>query len=161
VISSYLRYNGPDTPVYWDLQCLPSTVVFRDLPRPPAQGDFTRFVCEPPLRVMRIYHSRLPWYIDAQTGLNPVGVTFTDLFNAIYQNLQIQIVDADYYNDELDDDERKRVADAYRRRCGQEQSECAKGIKRVDFLMGRVVFEGLVKGKEGRWEMKTAKPLVD
>jgi hypothetical protein len=100
----------------------------------------------------------MPWYIDAHTDANPVGVTFRDLFNAIYQTLQTQIVDADFYNDELDDEERKKIAGAYRKRCGTNQSESAKGIRRVDFLMGRVVFEGLVKAKEGLWEMKTTKP---
>jgi len=162
VLSAYLRYNGPDTPVYWDLQLLPATILFRDLPRPPASGDFTRFVCEPPVRLMRIYHSRMPWYVDATAGANPVGVTFADLFNAIHQTLQMQIVDADFYNDELDDDERKRITDAYRKRCAAsgDPGEAAMGIRRVDFLMGRVVFEGLVKGKEGLWEMKTAKPVA-
>jgi len=108
---------------------------------------------------MRIYHSRLPWYVDAQTGINPVGVTFADLFNAIYQTLQLQIVDADFYNDELEDEERKRIIDSYRKRCGSDQAEASRGIRRVDFLMGRVVFEGLVKGKEGLWEMKTTRPV--
>jgi len=160
VLSPYIRYNGPDAPVYWDLQYLPSTILFRDLPRPPAQGEFTRFVCEPPVRFMRVYHSRMPWYVDARTDNNPVGVTFADLFNAIYHTLQMQIVDADFYNDELDDSERKRISDSYQQRCAAigDASEPLKGVRRVDFLMGRVVFEGLVKGKEGLWEMKTAKP---
>jgi hypothetical protein len=28
-------------------------------------------------------------------------------------------------------------------------------VKRVDFLRGRCIFEGLVKGRNGVWEMKT------
>lgn len=108
---------------------------------------------------MRIYHTRMPWYIDVQASSNPVGVTFADLFNAIYTVLQVQIVDADFNNDEVDDEERKRIISAYRKRVGSDQAEAMKGIRRVDFLMGRAIFEGLVKGKEGLWEMKTTKPI--
>jgi len=159
VISPYLRYNGQDPPVYWDIQAGPSTVLFRDLQRPPMTGEFTRFVCEPPARLMRIYHARMPWYVDVQATNNPVGVTFADLFSAIYNVMQVQIVDADFNNDELDDEERKRITAAYRNRVGSDQAEALKGIRRVDFLMGRSIFEGLVKGKEGLWEMKTTKPI--
>jgi len=108
---------------------------------------------------MRIYHARMPWYVDVQALSNPVGVTFADLFSAIYNASQIQIVDADFNNDELEDEERKRITSAYRKRVGSDHEEAMKGIRRVDFLMGRVIFEGLVKGKEGLWEMKTTKPI--
>lgn len=145
--------------MYWDIQAGPSTVLFRDLKRPPLAGEFTRFVCEPPERLMRIYHVRMPWYVDVQALNNPVGVTFSDLFEAIYRVMQIQIVHADFNNDELDDEEQKRITAAYRKRVGSDQAEAMKGIRRVDFLMGRVIFEGLVKGKEGLWEMKTTKPI--
>ena len=145
--------------MYWDIQAGPSAVLFRDLERPPLAGEFTRFVCEPPARLMRIYHARMPWYVDVQALNNPVGVTFSDLFHAIYTVMQIQIVDADFHNDELDEEEQKRITTAYRKRVGSDQAEALKGIRRVDFLMGRVIFEGLVKGKEGLWEMKTTKPI--
>jgi len=159
VLSPYLRYNGQDPPVYWDIQTAPSTVLFRDLTRPPRAGEFTRFVCEPPAPLMRIYHARVPWYVDVRASGNPVGVTFADLFEEIYKVMHIQIVDADFNNDELDDEERKRITAAYRNRVGSDRAEAMKGIRRVDFLMGRFIFEGLVKGKEGLWEMKTTKPI--
>ena len=108
---------------------------------------------------MRIYHVRMPWYVDVQALSNPVGVTFADLFSAIYNMTQIPIIDADFNNDELDDEERKRITAAYRKRVGSDQAEAMKGIRGVDFLMGKVVFGGLVKGKEGLWEMKTTKPV--
>ena len=145
--------------MYWDIQAGPAAVLFRDLQRPPMAGEFTRFVCEPPARLMRIYHARMPWYVDVQASSNPVGVTFADLFNAIYNVMQIQIVDADFNNDELDEEEQKRITHAYRKRVGSDHAEALKGIRRVDFLMGRAIFEGLVKGKEGLWEMKTTKPI--
>jgi hypothetical protein len=159
MLSPYLRYDGQDPPVYWDIQAGPSDIYFRDI-RPPAKvGEFTRFVCEPPAQLMRIYHARMPWYVDVRATSNPVGVTFLDLFSQVYNVMQIQITDADFYNDELDDEERKRITAAYRNRVGSDHAEAMKGIRRVDFLMGRVVFEGLAKGKEGLWEMKTTKPL--
>jgi len=101
----------------------------------------------------------MPWYVDVQATSNPVGVTFADLFNAIHTVLQVQIVDADFNNDELDDEERKRITSAYRARVGSDHTEAMKGIRRVDFLMSKVIFEGLVKGKEGLWEMKTTRPI--
>ena len=91
---------------------------------------------------------------------NPVGVTFADLFDEVYKIMQIQIVDADFNNDEVDEEERKRIIAAYRNRVGSDRTEAMKGIRRVDFLMGRFIFEGLVKGKEGLWEMKTTKPIT-
>lgn len=159
VLSPYLRYNGQDPPVYWDIQTRPLTVLFRDLERPPRAGEFTRFVCEPPARLMRIYHARLPWYVDVRATSNPVGVTFADLFNDIYEVMQMQIIDADFNNDEVDDEERRRITHAYRNRVGSDHAEAMKGIRRVDFLMGKVIFEGLMKGKEGLWEMKTTRPV--
>lgn len=159
VISPYLRYSGQDPPVYWDMRTKPTTVLFRDLVKPPREGEFTRFVCEPPAQLMRIYHARMPWYVDVRATNNPVGVTFADLFREIYEVMQVQIIDADFNNDEVDEEERRRITAAYRSRIGSDQPEAMKGIRRVDYLMGKVVFEGLVKGKEGLWEMKTTKPI--
>ena len=101
----------------------------------------------------------MPWYIDVRALNNPVGVTFADLFSEVYNVLRIQIVDADFNNDELEDEERKRITAAYRSRVGSDHAEAMNGIRRVDFLMGRFIFEGLVRGKEGLWEMKTTKPI--
>lgn len=109
--------------------------------------------------MMRIYHARMPWYVDVRATNNPVGVTFADLFREIYEVMQVQIIDADFNNDEVDEEERRRITAAYRNRVGSDQSEAMKGIRRVDYLMGKVVFEGLIKGKEGLWEMKTTKPI--
>jgi hypothetical protein len=109
---------------------------------------------------MRIYHARLPWYVDVRALNNPVGVTFADLFQEVYKVMQIQIVDADFNNDEVDEEERKRIIAAYRNRVGSDRAEAMKGIRRVDFLMGKVVFEGLMKGKEGLWELRTTRPIT-
>jgi hypothetical protein len=35
--------------------------------------------------------------------------------------------------------------------------EHGRGVRRVDFLRRHVTFEGLVKGRNGMWEIKTSK----
>jgi len=36
-----------------------------------------------------------------------------------------------------------------------EPEEMMKGVKRVEFLRGKVIFEGLVRTRNGLWEIKT------
>ena len=98
----------------------------------------------------------MPWYIDVGAQ-NPSGVTLYELFCAIYSCMSTQIQNADYYNVEMDREAREHVANAWAARCRTEE-ERAQGIKRVDYLMGRVIMEGIQKGKDGLWEIKTRKP---
>ena len=108
---------------------------------------------------MRIYHAQIPWYIDVQASSNPVGITFADLFNAIYWTVWRLVLDGDLNNYELDDKEWKRIIATSKKRAESNRTEAVMGVRRVDFLMGRSVFAGLVEGKEGLWEMKTTKPI--
>ena len=140
-----------------DLRESPNTLKFRALKeRSLTSWDLMRFVCEPPLPFMRLYHAQLPWYIEVETQ-NPSGVTLYDMFCAINQCMMTQIQNADYYNVEMSSETRAQVADAWAARCRSEE-ERQQGIRRVDYLMGRVIMEGIQKGKDGLWEIKTRKP---
>jgi hypothetical protein len=55
----------------------------------------------------------------------------------------------------LNERDRKDIAKAYRRRTDMKKSGKEHGILWVDFLCGEVVFEGLMRGKGGLWEIKT------
>jgi hypothetical protein len=105
---------------------------------------------------MRLVHPRLPWYIDVHAS-NPTGVNLGDLFQAIWNCLRCPIQKADFLNDELSDSDRDKISHAWRVRCNGDAFEQGCGVRRVDFLRRHVVFEGLVKGRNGTWEMKTRK----
>lgn len=63
----------------------------------------------------------------------------------------------DYWNNEMDEEVRERIGRAWAARCGDREEDRAAGVRRVDFLMDRVVLDGFSKGKEGMWEMKLRK----
>ena len=154
----YIRYTGlTKSPMMLDLRESPNTLKFRALKdQQMTSWDMMRFVCEPPLQHMRLYHAHLPWYIDVEAQ-NPAGVTLYDLFAAIHMCMMTQIENADYYNVEMTAEARAHVAEAWAERCRSDE-ERSQGIRRVDYLMGRVIMEGIQKGKDGMFEIKTRKP---
>jgi hypothetical protein len=156
ILHPFLRFTFGDAPVSYDLRRPPQTLVFRDVPREIIASDLTRFACEPPLRYMRLIHPRLPWYIDIEAS-NPTGINLGDLFQAIWVCLQWPIQKADFWNDELSESDRDKISHSWRVRCNGDPREQASGVRRVDFLRRHVVFEGLVKGRDGTWEMRTRK----
>lgn len=80
-----------------------------------------------------------------------------DLFISIWSSLRWQIQKSDFWNDELNDADRAKVSHAWSTRCNGDIMEQKAGVRRVDFLRRHVTFEGLVKGRNGMWEMKTRK----
>ncbi|KAI0779191.1 hypothetical protein BC629DRAFT_1289935 [Irpex lacteus] len=149
----YLRYSSSQPSMFLDLRDNPHKVRFRDLGRPTNAWDLTRFACEPPLQVMTFYASSFPWYIEARAS-NPSGVTLYDMFMAIWGCMSTPITNEDYYNNEMDEESREKIADAWSLRCGESKQERSMGVKRVDFLMEKVGLEGVVKGRDGMFELK-------
>lgn len=142
--------------MFLDLRESPERVRFLELPREVCEWDLMRYACEPPLPVMVFYSPYFPWYIEARTQ-NPVGVTLYEMFMAIWQSMMTPISHEDYYNNEMDQDAREDIAAAWARRCGNNQEERNKGVRRIDFLMERVGLEGVTKGKDGYFELKVKK----
>jgi len=149
----YIRYSSAVAEMLYDLRDSPLTIVFRRLDRDINEWDLTRFACEPPQCRMTLCSQYFPWYIDVE-ATNPVGVTLKDLFSAIYVSMMQTISNDDFYNNEMDQGLRERIGQAWAARCGTDSEERARGVKRVDYLMERTVMEGLVKGRDGLWEMK-------
>ena len=145
-----------EPPVLWDLRDDVSRVLFRELKRPVTGYDFTRFATEPPTPYMKLYHSRLPWYIEVTTS-NGVGVTLHDLLTHIQLFLTSRIKNSDFYNNEVTQGEREKISLAYKERCQFNKSELSQGVKKVDYLMRDCIFVGLARGRDGMWEMKTRK----
>lgn len=55
----------------------------------------------------------------------------------------------------MSDAARSRISSAWSVRCNGNAMEHGSGVRRVDFLRSRIMFEGLVPGRDGMWEMKT------
>ena len=145
-----------EPPLVWDLRDDFSRVMFRDLKRQVTGYDLTRFTTEPPTPYMKLFHPRLPWYIEVRTA-NGLGVTFYDLLTQIQAVLFSRIKNSDFYNNELTQEEREKISRAWKERCQYNQGEKSQGVKKVDYLMRDCIFVGLVRGRDGTWEMKTRK----
>lgn len=106
--------------------------------------------------MLRLYHPRLPWYVDiGQT--HPNGVTVFDVLFQLHGQLRAQISGRHYWNEELGSVERADLGLAFHDRCDGDPEEVAQGVRQVDFLGRKVVLEGLARGKNGMWEIKTGK----
>lgn len=145
-----------EPPVLWDLREDSSRVLFRELKRQVTGYDLTRFTTEPPTPYMKLFHDRLPWYIEVWAS-NEVGVTFYDLFTQLQRVLSSRIKNSDFYNNEITQEEREKIARAWKERCQYNQGEMGQGVKKVDYLMRDCIFIGLVRSREGMWEVKTRK----
>ncbi|KZV74307.1 hypothetical protein PENSPDRAFT_573240 [Peniophora sp. CONT] len=107
---------------------------------------------------MRLYHPRLPWYIDV-VAQDPVGVTLREVFEGVWEVMSKQVREADYWNSEVEDEERDKINRAFELRCVLPTDPAARtgGVRKVDFLMRECIFLGLSKGREGMYEMRTRK----
>jgi hypothetical protein len=83
------------------------------------------------------------------------GVTVFDVLVQMFEQLDAPITGKHWWNEEIDDVMRGKMTGAYYERTSGSKEETMRGVKRVDFLRGKWVFEGLVKGRNGMWEMKT------
>ncbi|KAG6331178.1 hypothetical protein ID866_7910 [Astraeus odoratus] len=151
----YLQHDKECPPTIYDLRREPMTLVFRELERHADTRDMSSPATKPPTTWMRLYNSRFPWYIDIVTR-DGHYITLGDFFVQLFTALNKEIHKSDYYNDDLDDHDRQSLYRAYIERCRDEIERLA-GVKRVDFLRGKVFFEGLSRGKNGMWRLRTSK----
>lgn len=107
---------------------------------------------QPPLASMTIFPSNLPWPITIPASSPKPGafVSVSDVVTAIYRTLRLNVTKLEF--DSLPSaDARHRVNAMYEHRCrragerGKQayEEERQKGLKRIDFLMGRNTFLGL------------------
>ncbi|KAK2459280.1 hypothetical protein APHAL10511_008701 [Amanita phalloides] len=156
-LNALLQYKPGDLAMYWNLRHAPNvgSIEFLRLNRVYNNIDMVQLATSPPANQMRLYHPRLPWYIDV-FSIQPNGITINDILATIYTQLSTQIHQRHYYNEELDDAHRGVLSAAFSDRCKNRREEADRGILQVDFLADKYVLLGLVKGKGGMWEMKTS-----
>ncbi|KAF8624599.1 hypothetical protein AX17_007092 [Amanita inopinata Kibby_2008] len=157
-LNSLLLYKTGEPATYWNLRLDPyhvEHIEFNALSRPHNDIDLIQLATSPPADQLRFYHPKLPWYIDVFKS-RPNGITIADIMQAMWVQLSSQIHQRHYYNEELDDAHRGVLSAAFSDRCGNVKELTDRGVLQVDFLAERYVFLGLVKGKNGMWEMKTA-----
>jgi hypothetical protein len=153
-----LEYNPNRPPIYYDLRdepFIPSDAEFLNLPdrREGNKIDFAQLALQPTCSFMRIYHQRLPWYIDIQQT-HPNGVTVYDIFNQMNVQLHASIHGRHFWNEDLGESDRNTITVAFQNRV-KDEVMISRGILQVDFLGKKFVFQGLVRGTKGMWEMKT------
>ncbi|TFK34925.1 hypothetical protein BDQ12DRAFT_329012 [Crucibulum laeve] len=154
-LNSLLRYTSSSPPMLYDLRLPPNpnTVQLRyPDPRPANTIDVAQLTTSPPAEHMTLYHSRLPWYIPIACSQSN-GVTLSDLLFQLHAQLMTPIRDRHFWNEDMGEQERARITQAFQIRCQGDMNVMFGGVRQVDFLGELVVFEGLVRGRGG-WEMK-------
>jgi hypothetical protein len=106
---------------------------------------------------MRLRHSLLPWYIDINASSSPGDrriITIGHLLSVIHHELHRQIDQSDFYNEEVSEQDRQEITEAFRRRTYEDPMQYAKGVKRIDFLGENYIFVGIRKSRD-EWVIKT------
>ncbi|KAI0040871.1 hypothetical protein FA95DRAFT_809633 [Auriscalpium vulgare] len=156
-LNERIRYAAlREPPVVYDLRHDLSRIQLRELKRPVTNYDLTRYVTEPPMAHMRLYHPRLPWYVDVNTP-GQAGATMYDVFTVLARVLLSRVKDHDLYNAEVLNEDRARITQAWKERCQYDDRAMAQGVLKVDFLTRDCIFIGLAKGRDGMFEIKTRK----
>ncbi|KAG6853259.1 hypothetical protein C0991_005672 [Blastosporella zonata] len=165
-------FQSKPTRLHALLQSSPSPLLNFDLRQPPStitshhKGislcSFSEPATQPPLSSLTIVVPYLPWTLTVYPSRRGGYVTVEDVFEELYRMLRKNIVAEDYHALPSDKD-RRRVSDAYERRyrripsSREYEEEKRLGVRRVDFLMGRVNFGGLAPSAEGPdvWVLQT------
>ena len=154
----------PDTKV----RCLTATIEWRhfgedanldyDLRFPPKATALKVPATTPSAPWMRLYHPLLPWYIDVESSRSR-GITVLDVVRKVHNQLMIPLTERDVWNEGMNEEMRRSVARSFRWRTsrGAGGKHAVDGLKplRLEFLGNSYIFEGLVKGTDGMWEIKT------
>jgi hypothetical protein len=104
----------------------------------------------PPLAHLAVVCSDLPWQITVvpSSTIHGAFVTVADVLASLHRTLRLA-VHPDEYNALPSHEDKHKVNTAYESRCvriedpAAQAEEKRKGVKRVDFLMGRTRFLGL------------------
>lgn len=141
--------------IYWDTRKRPFDEAIPDLMalgRPANNVDVLQLATTPPLYHMRMWHKRLPVYVDINATM-PNGITIMDILAQLYEKLMEFFRSRDYECEDLDASDRELVAQAHEFRTLPVGH--MDGMRWVDFLGFRYSFVGIVQSKNGFFEFKT------
>jgi hypothetical protein len=111
----------------------------------------------PPLPTLSLRIAGLPWLVVVQpdSRLSPGSaiVTVQDVLSTIHLNLRKVVKPSEY--DAMDRDSKAALYKAFERRVGTDPVQRGKGLRRIDFLFGHVVAQGLVRAqsKDNIWDV--------
>jgi hypothetical protein len=117
--------------------------------------ELNQFAVTPATNFLRVFHPRLPWYIDIYS--DPDSITIGDVLEDTYLQLTQSILPRHYWNQALSNSDRDEIAMAYNKRVTQVTGGGEKGILWIDFLCDEVIFQGFTRAKGGLLEIKTRK----
>ncbi|KAJ7734127.1 hypothetical protein B0H16DRAFT_1578370 [Mycena metata] len=117
----------------------------------------------PPLPVLTVICRHIAWPMTVAPSLPTGFVSVLDVFTSVYTSLRLAVRWAEY-NALPSAEARRGVDDAYFARCrlvedkDERGIERLKGVKRVDFLLGRTRFAGLSGPLEAAhvWELNVS-----
>ncbi|KAF8069318.1 hypothetical protein FPV67DRAFT_1625505 [Lyophyllum atratum] len=156
-VNPWINAESPRADFFFDLS-LPTFTPLR-LYGPGQSGlmgseEMMQPATHPPITRLRIVCDALPhWPCELQLdpyqtgGYQPPPISLQDVLVAVHRNMHRQITHADWGR--LSEKEEVAVSRAFTRRCQTVpttfDSERAKGVKRVDYLLGKTRMIGLVR----------------
>jgi len=120
--------------------------------RPLSYLELQEAATSPPTNHMRLVHRSLPWYIVVQASNGNI-ITISHLLWTLYFELHRMVYEHDFWNEDVEEGDRRKIHDAWAARCQGDPDEALQGVKRVDFFGEKVIFEGFRK-KDDEWEIK-------
>lgn len=108
----------------------------------------------PAVHKLRLYHRRLPWYIDIRST-HTSGITVSDVLDQLSKNLLTRIQAADFYNNVMNSVDREEINNAFNLRCNNDLEAVYEGVQKVDYLGTHCTFLGLERGRNGMWLIRT------
>jgi hypothetical protein len=116
-----------------------------------------RIICDVipqwPIELQYSPYAAAPTLSPSPLSNSPVPITLGDVLIALHRSLQTRISHIDWAR--LSISEETAISRAYTRRCRSvpqlAQFEASQGVRRIDYLLDKVVFRGLVRvlGMEG------------
>jgi len=153
-IHPLLAFHPYVFPINYDVSRTPNTAYANIQASPVPLDSYRRSepATNPPIHALTL-KSDLPWRCEIRASTLPY-ITVEDVLGQLYSFLRTPGT-RDEYKAVPNQFSRDKIAESYGRRCSRASSaeeyaaEQRKGLKRVDFLMGRTTFMGLSSTKLG------------
>ena len=148
-----IEYSSSSPKCIWDIRCPPEFLQVQPDGRPHSYLELQEAATDPPTNRMFLTHPLLPWAIDVSSVPGSV-ITISHLLTQVYLELQRSVMESDFWNDGLDEEDRRQIHSAWEQRCGGNWEEAGRGIRRVDYLLDTFYFLGISKRGDNEWELK-------